>query len=97
MYLVNKTSKLGIRELRDFISQLLFVNYSYIPELRRRLKKSVISKNNGLKNRFYKNSDVLYLGSYTREARNLMIRLKNATSSDSEFISELNHVYDILN
>jgi len=96
MYITN-TGKLGIGELRDFISQLLLVNYGYIPELRRRLKKSVISKNNGLKSRFYKNGDVLYLGSYTREARNLMIRLKSAASSDSEFISELNHVYDILN
>lgn len=93
MYKVN--SKLGIKELRDFINQLLFDFYHLIPKLRKNLKKCRIEMNSDFKN---KNDSIrtLYLNSYTKPAQKYILSLKSSTSSDSLFIDELNRVYERL-
>jgi len=88
-------SKLGIRELRDFISQLLFDNYNLIPSIRREFKNCIID---GEHNTSSKNKNrILYINNYTKPAQKFIFRLKNSTESDSQFIAELNRVYEILN
>jgi len=101
MYVVNKTNKLGIRELRDFIYQLLFDFYHIIPQFRRELRdclvlqdKTTLSRweniNNNSKNK------ILYINRWSRPAQLILKQLINSTNSDSDFIEELNKIYERL-
>lgn len=88
-------SKLGIRELRSFIYQFLFVFYHLIPKFRRELKDCVIDEHT--LSRSKNKNRTLYINNYSKPAQKYMLLLKNSTGSDSEFTAGLNKVYEILN